>query len=130
MLDSCAASASSAAEAPPVGRNSVAWRLPMEMKLRGGVTKWILRQVLYRHVPPTLVDRPKMGFGVPIASWLRGPLRPWADDLLDAGRLKRQGLLDAEPVQRAWSQHRSGRRDRAYELWDVLVLQAWLVQSS
>jgi asparagine synthase (glutamine-hydrolysing) len=103
-----------------------AWRLPMEMKLRGGVTKWILRQVLYRHVPPTLVDRPKMGFGVPIASWLRGPLRPWADDLLDAGRLKRQGLLDAGPVQRAWSQHRSGRRDRAYELWDVLVLQAWL----
>jgi asparagine synthase (glutamine-hydrolysing) len=104
----------------------LAWRLPMDMKLHAGVTKWALRQVLYRHVPPSLVDRPKMGFGVPIGSWLRGPLRPWAEDLLDERRLRRQGVLDAEPVRRAWKQHLSGRRDWAYLLWDVLVLEAWL----
>ena len=104
----------------------LAWRLPMEVKLRGGVTKWILRQVLYRHVPPALVDRPKMGFGVPIGAWLRGPLRPWAEELLDPRRLTGQGLLDPVPVRRAWDLHRSGRRDLGYELWDVLMLQAWL----
>jgi asparagine synthase (glutamine-hydrolysing) len=104
----------------------LAWRMPMSMKLHDGVTKWILRQVLYRHVPAALVDRPKMGFGVPIGSWLRGPLRPWAEELLDEKRLARQGLLDVEAVRRAWGQHLAGRRDRAYELWDVLVLEAWL----
>ncbi len=104
----------------------LAWRLPMEMKLHGGTTKWVLRQVLYRHVPAALVDRPKMGFGVPIGSWLRGRLRPWADGLLDEKRLAHQGLLDVEPVRRAWSQHLAGRRDNAYALWDVLVLQAWI----
>jgi len=104
----------------------LAWRLPMDLKLRGGVTKWILRQALYRHVPPALVDRPKMGFGLPIASWLRGSLRPWAEELLGERRLHNQGLLDAEAIRRAWRQHLSGRRDLAYELWDVLALQAWL----
>ena len=98
----------------------------MELKLRDGVTKWILRQVLYRHVPRALVDRPKMGFGLPIASWLRGSLRPWAEELLDERRVRDQGLLDPVPVRRAWEQHLAGRRDLAYELWDVLVLQAWL----
>ena len=104
----------------------VAWRLPMDVKLRSGVTKWILRQVLYRHVPPALVDRPKMGFGVPIGAWLRGPLRPWAEELLAERRLTAQGLLDPVPVRRAWQLHQSGRRDLGYELWDVLMLQAWL----
>jgi asparagine synthase (glutamine-hydrolysing) len=104
----------------------LAWRLPMEAKLRDGVTKWILRQVLYRSVPAGLVDRPKMGFGLPIGAWLRGPLRPWADQLLDQGRIRRQGLLDPVPVGRAWTLHRSGRRDMAYALWDVLMLQSWL----
>jgi asparagine synthase (glutamine-hydrolysing) len=104
----------------------LAWKLPMSVKLRAGTTKWILRQVLYRHVPPALVDRPKMGFGVPIGSWLRGPLRPWAEELLDARRLRAQGLLDPVPVRTAWKQHLSGRRDLGYELWDVLTLQAWL----
>jgi asparagine synthase (glutamine-hydrolysing) len=104
----------------------LAWRLPMDMKLRGGVTKWILRQVLYRHVPRVLVDRPKMGFGLPIGSWLRGPLRPWAEELLAERRLRHQGLLDPLPIRQAWAQHQAGRRDLAYELWDVLALQAWL----
>ena len=104
----------------------LAWRLPLDVKLRDGVTKWILRQVLYRHVPPQLVDRPKMGFGLPIGTWLRGPLRPWAEELLDERRLRNQSLLDPAPIRHAWSQHLSGRRDLAYELWDVLVLQAWI----
>jgi len=104
----------------------VAWRLPMSVKLHDGVTKWILRQVLYRHVPAELVERPKMGFGFPIGSLLRGRLRPWAEELLDEGRLRRQGLLDPVPIRRAWAQHLQGRRDLGYELWAVLALEAWL----
>jgi asparagine synthase (glutamine-hydrolysing) len=104
----------------------LAWRLPMSAKLDGGETKKVLRTVLYRHVPAALVDRPKMGFGVPIGAWLRGPLRPWAEDLLGHGRLARQGVLDPEPVRRAWEEHQSGRRDLGYALWDVLMLESWL----
>jgi asparagine synthase (glutamine-hydrolysing) len=104
----------------------LAWRLPMDVKLREGTTKWLLRQVLYRHVPSELVERPKMGFGFPIGAMLRGPLRPWAEELLDEGRLRRQGLLDPAPVRRAWRQHVNGRADLAHELWDILALQAWL----
>ena len=127
-LDRAAMATGLETRAPFLDRDvfDLAWRLPMDLKLRGGVTKWILRQVLYRHVPPALVDRPKMGFGLPIATWLRGPLRPWAEELLDERRLRQQGLLDPEPVRRAWLQHQAGRRDLAYELWDVLALQAWL----
>jgi asparagine synthase (glutamine-hydrolysing) len=94
----------------------VAWRLPMSVKLHQGTTKWLLRQVLYRHVPSDLLQRPKMGFGFPIGPMLRGPLRPWAEGLLDEKRLGRQGLLDPEPIRRAWRQHLGNRRDFAYEL--------------
>ena len=104
----------------------VAWRLPASSKLRDGVSKWMLRQVLYRHVPRALVDRPKMGFGIPVSEWLRGPLRPWAEDLLAAPALARHGVLDPAPVREAWRLHLSGRRDLGYELWDVLMLEAWL----
>jgi asparagine synthase (glutamine-hydrolysing) len=104
----------------------LAWRLPLSSKLQGTVTKQVLRTVLHRHVPAVLVDRPKMGFGLPIGSWLRGPLRPWAEDLLGRRRLEEQGLLDPEPVRRAWDAHLSGRRDFGYALWDVLMLEAWL----
>ena len=104
----------------------LAWRLPLDAKLRGGQTKWVLRQVLERHVPATLVERPKMGFGLPIGSWLRGVLAPWAEHLLDERRLRDQGLLDPVPIRRAWELHRAGRRDLGYELWDVLVLQSWM----
>lgn len=104
----------------------LAWRLPLDAKLRGGQTKWIVRQVLERHVPSALFDRPKMGFGLPIGAWLRGPLGPWAENLLEERRLGSQGLLDPAPIRRAWDLHRSGRRDLGYELWDVLVLQSWI----
>ena len=103
-----------------------AWRLPLHQKIRGGQTKWLLRQVLYRHVPRELVERPKQGFAVPLAAWLRGPLRDWAEALLAPARLHAEGYLAAAPIAQAWSEHLSGRHDRAPELWDVLMFQAWL----
>ncbi len=102
-----------------------AWRLPLHYKIRGGTGKWLLRQVLYRHVPPKLVDRPKMGFGIPIDSWLRGPLRDWAEALLDERRLRNEGYLNPAPVRQKWLEHLSGARNWQYHLWDVLMFQAW-----
>ncbi len=102
------------------------WRLPLQQKIRDGRTKWLLRQVLYRHVPRKLIDRPKQGFAVPLAAWLRGPLRDWAEALLAPERLRREGFLAPQPVRTAWAEHQSGRLDRAHELWDVLMFQAWL----
>jgi asparagine synthase (glutamine-hydrolysing) len=99
--------------------------VPLSQKLRSGTGKWLLRQVLARYVPPALFERPKMGFGVPIDHWLRGPLKSWADDLLDPTALRAHGLEPA-PIVQAWQEHRSGQRDWQYPLWTVLMLQAWL----
>ena len=102
-----------------------AWRLPRRLKIRSGTSKWLLRQVLYRHVPAELIERPKMGFGVPLGDWLRGPLRDWAESLLDEGRLREAGLIDAAVVRRYWNEHLSGGKNWQHPLWSVLMLEAW-----
>lgn len=102
-----------------------ACRVPLSMKIRGEQGKWLLRQVLYRYVPRELIERPKMGFGVPIDSWLRGPLREWAEELLDERRLREQGYFDAAPIRQKWAQHLSGVSNWQYLLWAILMFQAW-----
>jgi asparagine synthase (glutamine-hydrolysing) len=101
------------------------WTLPFHLRIRDGHGKWLLRQLLYRHVPSELIERPKMGFGVPIDAWLRGPLREWAEALLAKDRLEREGFFDGEVVQSRWSEHLAGTRNWAYSIWDVLMFQAW-----
>jgi asparagine synthase (glutamine-hydrolysing) len=103
-----------------------AWQLPMHMKIHQGKGKWLLRQVLYRYVPPHLIERPKAGFSVPIGSWLRGRLKPWASDLLSPEKLRREGFFDATEVQNMWDLHQTGRRDKESQLWNVLMFQSWL----
>jgi asparagine synthase (glutamine-hydrolysing) len=100
-------------------------RIPPGMKVRDGRGKWLVRQVLYRHVPHNLVDRPKTGFGIPIDDWLRGPLRSWAGDLLSPARLKAEGLFSVGVVTRRMTEHMSGRSNHGYWLWNVLMAQAW-----
>ena len=102
-----------------------AWRLPLDLRIRGGRTKWILREIVGRRVPPALFERPKRGFAQPIGAWLRGPLRPWAEELLSAASLDRAGLVEVAPVRTLWAQHLTGRADHHGALWTVLVLQAW-----
>lgn len=108
----------------------LAWRLPLSMKVRGNEGKWALRQILYRHVPRELIERPKAGFALPLGQWLRGPLREWAEELLDAGRLQREGYLRPGPIRAAWREHLSGRYDRTPRLWSVLMFQSWLEANS
>jgi asparagine synthase (glutamine-hydrolysing) len=127
-VDRAAMAVSLETRAPFLDKEVVAfaWQLPMNFKLRDGQGKWILRQLLYKHVPQKLVERPKMGFSIPLDDWLRGPLREWAEPLLDENRLISEGLINPEPVRRAWQQHQQGKANFGYRLWSVLMFQAWL----
>ena len=103
-----------------------AWTLPLDYVLRDGVSKWPLRQILYKHVPRELIERPKMGFGVPIDSWLRGPLREWAEDLLNESRLRNEGFFHPAQIRQKWTDHIGGARNHQNHLWVVLMFQSWL----
>lgn len=107
-----------------------AWQIPLSLKIRDGQGKWLLRQVLYKHVPRELIERPKTGFDVPIGEWLRGPLRGWAESLLSEARLREEGFFDASVIRNRWAQHLSGRRDWQQALWNVLMFQAWFQAES
>ena len=102
-----------------------AWQIPMSMKIRNGKSKWLLRKILYKYVPPSLIERPKMGFAVPIDTWLRGPLRGWAESLLDERKLKQEGLFRSETIQKKWSEHLSGKRNHQSFLWNILMFESW-----
>lgn len=101
-------------------------KLPLDLKIKDRQGKYLLRQILYRHVPRGLIERPKMGFEMPIADWLRGPLRDWAETLLNEGRLRQEGFFRPEPIRQKWQQHLDGRRNWQFHLWDILMFQAWL----
>ena len=103
-------------------------RIPISMKIRKGQGKWILRKVLERHVPRELIDRPKMGFGIPLDEWLRGPLRQWVEDLLNPASMAQEGYFDPGPVRQVWDAHLRGR-SFGHRLWSVLMFQAWLAQN-
>jgi asparagine synthase (glutamine-hydrolysing) len=105
-----------------------AWQVPLSMKIRNGQGKWLLRQVLEQYVPRELIDRPKSGFGCPVGVWLRGPLREWAEDLLDERRIREEGFFNPDPIRATWEEHISGNRDWQYLLWTVLMFQAWLAE--
>jgi asparagine synthase (glutamine-hydrolysing) len=107
-----------------------AWRLPLHLKIRKGIGKWALRQILYQYVPRELVERPKMGFGVPIGTWLRGPLREWAEDLLSPTALEAHGLLEVSLVRHCWKEHLSGVRNWQHRLWGVLIFQDWFLHQA
>ncbi|SDR60429.1 asparagine synthase (glutamine-hydrolysing) [Rhizobiales bacterium GAS191] len=127
-LDRASMAASLEARCPYLDHRVVefAWRLPSNVKVRDGRGKWLLRKVLSRYLPEVLFERPKQGFDVPIGAWLRGPLRDWAQGLLDTSQIKDAGFFQPSQVEACWQQHLSGRRDRARELWAVLMVQSWL----
>lgn len=127
-VDRCSMAVSLEARVPILDHRVVefAWSLPMEQRTRPGASKWILRQVLGRYLPEKMFNRSKMGFGIPLCEWLRGPLRDWGEALVNEERLRREGYLDPAPVRRMWQQHQSKERDFGHALWTVLMFQAWL----
>jgi asparagine synthase (glutamine-hydrolysing) len=103
----------------------LSWAIPTKYKIKDGEAKWPLKQVLHRYLPKELVNRPKMGFGVPIEHWLGGPLREWAEELLNETRLKNEGFFDPKIICQMWKEQKAGRRRRHYYLWDILMFQSW-----
>jgi len=126
-VDRASMAASLEVRVPILDHRVVEWamRLPLPLRLSNGAGKWLLRQLAHRHVPAELLDRPKMGFGVPIGSWLRGPLREWAEDLLSEKSIAQGGLLNPVPIREMWNAHLTGEADWHGQLWNVLQLQAW-----
>ena len=108
---------------------SFAWSLPMHMKCNGGLGKLIVRDVLYRYVPKELIERPKAGFAIPVAQWIRGPLKKWAEELIDPSRLQEEGFFDPQVIHRKWEMHQSGSRNWQNDLWAILMFQRWLEHS-
>ena len=106
-----------------------ALRVPADQKIYRGQSKWLLRNLAYKHMPRELLDRPKKGFGIPVGQWLRGPLKEWADDLLSPTRLNNSGLLNTEFIRERWLEHASGRRSWESDIWIILMLQQWLEES-
>jgi asparagine synthase (glutamine-hydrolysing) len=106
-----------------------AWRMPLEWKLGARAGKLLLREVLNEFVPPAIVARPKQGFGIPVGRWLKGPLRDWAEALLDERRLREEGFLSPGPIRRKWAEHLAGTHDRQNEIWCAIVFQEWLASS-
>ena len=131
-VDRAAMAASLETRVPMLNHRVVelAWRMPLDFKIRHGQGKWLLREVLYKHVPKELIERPKKGFGIPLDRWLRGPLREWTEALLDENRLRSEGFFHPEPIRNMWAEHLSGKQNWQYHLWNVLMFQAWLEENS
>ena len=107
-----------------------AWRMPFKMKIRNNNGKWALRQILYKYVPSDLIDRPKSGFAIPIGEWLRGPLKEWAEDLIEENKIIKQGFLNHKNVRKIWESHISGNADYTARIWSILMFQSWLEHNS
>ena len=103
-----------------------AWKMPIEMKIRDNKGKWALRQILYKYVPSEIIERPKAGFGIPLGKWLRGPLRDWAEDLMNEQELLEQGFLNHNKVRKIWELHLNGNCDYTAKIWSILMFQSWL----
>jgi asparagine synthase (glutamine-hydrolysing) len=106
------------------------WKIPHRLKNKNSQGKWILKEILKKYIPKNLTERPKMGFGVPIGIWLRGSLKDWAENLLDEKKMQEEGFLNSNLIRKKWEEHISGKKNWQYDLWDVLMFQAWIKEQS